>query len=64
MSLSAVGFDLGLIFNYQLTNLPNYQILREDGTVCINNEYKILVTAHITALPTYPIYQILSLSFL
>src|SRR5215469_5326798 len=30
-------------------HLPNYQILGENGTVCTNNEYKILVIAYITA---------------
>jgi len=38
-----------LIFNYQLTNLHNCQILNENATVCISNEYKILVIACIAA---------------
>ena len=47
--LPLISPDLGLIFNYQITNLPDYQILSEYGTVCINNRYKIFVFMCITA---------------
>jgi hypothetical protein len=35
-------------FNYQVTNLPNYQI-RGEQDICIHNENRIYVAMRITA---------------
>ena len=42
--LVLVRFEV-LIFNYQITNLRNYQILGANKTVRVKNEHKILVIA-------------------
>jgi len=39
------GRNLLLIFNYQITNIPNYQILSENKNIQADNENKMLVIA-------------------